>query len=178
MPLAPGQQGRFNFDPVWAFAFRRMDGLSISASVIAVLQATGIVLSICYDFRAIITKAPWELTRLIEETRGLRDVLEKLEGTARANSDERSDKSIDTQNCLGLLCAPENGVLVSCLAELKLLEAKIDPYATCSGVGQGKRRAFFQALGWQLKNRDAKAVIKRLERYKNTLSVALTVDQK
>ena len=148
-----------------------MDGLSVSASIIAVLQAAGVVLAICYDFRAIVTKSPWTLTRLIEETRGLRDILERLESTASANGS-------GTQECLELLCDPKNGALASCLAELKSLEAKLDPFAKQPGTTKGKRTALFQALGWQLKNRDAKLSIKRLERYKNTLGLALTVDQR
>lgn len=155
-----------------------MDGLSVSASIIAVLQAAGIVLSICYDFRAIISESPWALTRLIEETRGLRDVLEKLESIASANPKGLSEKSTDTRKCLDVLCEPENGLLTSCLAELKLLEAKLDPFAKCRDTAPGNRAAFFRAVGWRFKSREAKAALERLERYKNTLCLALTIDQK
>ncbi|KAI9697117.1 MAG: hypothetical protein M1820_007932 [Bogoriella megaspora] len=155
-----------------------MDPLSVSASIIAVLQAAGAVLAICYDFRAIVTKSPWTLTRLIEETRALRDVLEMLESTASANPEGSSDNGSSTQKCLEFLCEPQKGILASCLEELKALETKLDPFAKQPAASKGRRKALFQALGWQLKSGDAKTSLKRIERYKNALCLALTVDQK
>lgn len=56
-----------------------MDPLSISASIIALLQATSALISVCYDFRACIKNAPWSLTRVIDEVKSLRNILETLD---------------------------------------------------------------------------------------------------
>jgi hypothetical protein len=55
-----------------------MDPLSVTASIIAVLQATSAVLSICYDYRCAIKHSPWGLERAVDEIRDLRNVLESL----------------------------------------------------------------------------------------------------
>jgi hypothetical protein len=40
-----------------------------------------------------------------------------------------------------------------------------------------KRRALIQSIGWQLKAKDAEDLLKRLEGYKSTLNLAITLDQ-
>lgn len=55
-----------------------MDPLSISASIVAILQATTTVISICYDFRACI--------KVIDEVKSLRNILETLEQLSQAQA--------------------------------------------------------------------------------------------
>ena len=53
--------------------------MSISAGIVAVLQVTTAVLSICYNYRAAINNALGQLCQVTEEIRGLRNILETLQ---------------------------------------------------------------------------------------------------
>lgn len=98
-----------------------MDPLSISTSIIALLQATTTVISICYDFRACIKNAPWSLSRVIDEVKSLRDIVETLEQLSQA----RIGTDAKRRPVFELLCDPKNGPLASCKREVKYLEEKI-----------------------------------------------------
>jgi hypothetical protein len=104
-----------------------MDPLSISASIIALLQATTTVLSICYDFRACIKNAPWSLTTVVDEIKSLRNIIETLEQLFQTDVNTFSKR----QPIFELLCDPENGPLVSCERELLYLEEKIIAPSMC-----------------------------------------------
>jgi hypothetical protein len=56
-----------------------MEPLSITTGVITILQATTTVITICYNFRAALKNESWSLTSIINELKGLRDILERLE---------------------------------------------------------------------------------------------------
>jgi hypothetical protein len=154
-----------------------MDPLSITASIIAVLQATNAVISVCYDYSSAVRNSSWELPRVTEEVRSLRNVLESLEQLAKKA--EGADPAAETQLLtLKLLC--ESGVgpgpLASCLQELERLKNKLSP-PDWAGRDGSKRRAFIQALGWPLKEGDTRKTLENLGRFKTTLNLAMTADQ-
>jgi len=151
-----------------------MDPLSITLSIIAVLQAANAVISVCYDYSCAMKNSSWELPRVIEEVKDLRNVLETLEQLA--NKAENADPAAEGQlPTLKLLCNPE-GLLAMCLRELQALKEKLDPPDWSGQVGS-KRRAFIQALSWPLKEGDTKNTLEKIGRLKTTLNLALTVDQ-
>ena len=144
-----------------------MDPLSVTASIIAVLQLTGTVVSLCYDFRSRIKNAPRDLKRIISEVISLRDVLERL--VRLADSAETAGSNESTQlSTLKLLNKPD-GLLVKCQAELTALEKKLKP---AIGV-----KAVSKLLSWPLKERDVEKTLACIGRLKATLSLALTADQ-
>src|SRR4051812_42084734 len=98
-----------------------MDPLSVSASIIAVLQATSTVISVCYDFRSALKNAPWGLIKVIDEAKELRHVLEMLIMLAEQleGADAEQERRLPA---LRLLCEPEKGPLASCLREMTSLE--------------------------------------------------------
>ena len=151
-----------------------MDPLSITASIISVLQATNAVVSICYEYSCAMKNSSWELPRVTEEVKGLRNILETLEPLARKaeNADPAAEGRLPT---LKLLCNHE-GLLAMCLGELEVLKKKLDPPDWSGQVGS-KRRAFVQALSWPLKEGDTKKTLEKIGRLKATLNLALTVDQ-
>ena len=55
-----------------------VDPLSITACIIAVVQITGEVISICYGYRCGLKIVPKALQQLTDEIVSLRDVLERL----------------------------------------------------------------------------------------------------
>ena len=144
-----------------------MDPLSITAGVVAVLQATNAVISLCYDFRAAIKNSPWGLTRIIHEVKDLRNVLETMEQLSNGSGESPS---------LRMLIDPKYSPLTSCLHELSTLEQKI---GRASDVTRGstKRNALSKAIFWKLSENEVKECLARIERCKSTLNVAITADE-
>ena len=152
-----------------------MDPLSVTASIITVLQAANAVISVCYDYSAAIKNSPWELPRVIEEVKSLRNVLETLDQLAKRA--ESADPATEAQlPALKLLCEPVAGPLAMTLVELEALEKKLAP-PSWSGQAGSRRRAIIQVLGWPLKEGDTKKILENIERFKTTLNLAITADQ-
>src|SRR5882757_6351838 len=150
-----------------------MDSLSISTGIITLLQATTAIISVCYNFRAALKDVPWSLTRIVDELRCLRNILESLEELAQ-DLDEPS--GLERRPVFASLSDPDNGPLVICLRELRILHGKLNS-SNYPGTAGLKRKSALQAIGWQLKDRDAKECLERIERCKTTLSLALTADE-
>ncbi|KAL3417181.1 hypothetical protein PVAG01_11181 [Phlyctema vagabunda] len=152
-----------------------MDPLSITVGIIALLQATNKVITVCYDFRAAVKEAPWSLTRTLDEIKDLRNVLETLEGLVD-QPECIASKHLEERPALRLLQNSKDGPLASCLRELERLQEKIGSpnYARQPGT---KRRALAEALKWRLKDRDATLCLERIERCKSTLKLAMHADE-
>ena len=125
-----------------------MDPLSVTASVISVLQAAEAVILICCDYRSSVKGSSWEVSRILEDTRSLRSILRNLEGLVyeaeTAGSAEQSRLP-----ALRSLCDPDTGILSSCYAELERLKRKLAPPGW-SGPAGSKRRGLVEALSWPL----------------------------
>lgn len=151
-----------------------MDPLSVTASVIAVIQAASAVISVCYEFKAIISDGPSALSKVLEEVKDLRSVLENLEKLAsRAEKENEATKMLPN---LKLLCKADQGPLDLCLKNLNLLRQKIAPPGW-TGQGVSKRSALVQAMSWKWKETDITKLLQDLERCKSTLSLAISADE-
>ena len=149
------------------------EGLAVAASVIAVLQITNSVISICYDYSAAATGSSWELPRLMSELESLRSVLQRLEPLAK-----QADFSLVPNAKLPAfieLCKP-NGALPLCCREIQSLETtlKTPDWSVCFGP---KRKAIVQALRWPLKSKDTEKSLNHIIRLRDILSLALAADQ-
>ena len=152
-----------------------MDPLSVTASVISVIQAAGAVISICCDYRSSVQGSSWEVSRILEDTRSLRSILQTLEGLAdKAETSGSAEQS--RLPALRSLCDPDTGILSSCYAELEKLERKLAPPGW-SGPAGSKRRGLVEALSWPLKKKDTEKILDSITRYKDTISVAVHTDQ-
>ena len=141
-----------------------MDPLSIIGSIIAVVQLSGAVISICYDYRKEARRAPGEPKRITDELTALQKILEKLiEIAENENADHGSQLS-----SLKLLNEPE-GPLAMCQVELTSLKAKLEPSV--------RRGAALRALNWPLKELETRRSLETISRIKETLTLALTADQ-
>lgn len=151
------------------------DPLSITAGIVAVLQATNKVLEICYNFKAALRNGPWGLSQTIEEVRDLRAVLEQLDALADIPySDDESALGKIWSN-LSLLCKAQNSPLETCTQELRCLEKKV--VASWSSKAGLKQRALKRAFSWSLREDEIKQSLQRIERCKATLSLAITADE-
>ena len=150
------------------------EGLALAASVIAVVQITNSVISVCYDYSAAATGASWELPRLMSELESLRSVLQRLESIAKQAELPRAMHNSKAPT-FKELCKP-NGPLQLCSDEVKSLEAALKTPDWATGFGP-KRKALVQALRWPLKAKDTEKALKQISRLREILSFALTADQ-
>ncbi|KAH7411469.1 hypothetical protein BKA64DRAFT_704576 [Cadophora sp. MPI-SDFR-AT-0126] len=152
-----------------------MDPLSVTASIISVLQAANTVISFCYDFRASIKNYPWALTRITSSVNDLRLILSRLEQVANDSELSFDDTNVTRLTTLEALCK-QGGAISNCFQELIVLEKKLVP-GSWAGKDGSKRRALIQSIGWQFMEEDVRETLQRLEGYKRTLNIAITMDQ-
>ena len=141
-----------------------MDPLAIVGSIIAVVQLTGAVISICYDFRKGTQRASKEQKKITNELTALRNVLEQLieiienEGSGRGSQ----------LSTFRLLNEP-GGPLAQCQVELTSLKAKLER--------QTHQSAAIRVLKWPLKEAGTRRSHETISRMKETLLLVLTADQ-
>ena len=151
-----------------------MDPLSITASLVAVLQATKAVISVCCNYRSSVKGSTSEVSRVLEEIRGLRDVLRTIEGLA--NKAETSGSTNQSRfPALQYLCDPNTGILNRCRTELEMLNSSLVPPGW-NGPSGSKRRALVEALRWPLQRGETEKILERTERFKSTISLINTAD--
>lgn len=152
-----------------------MDPLSVTASVISVIQAAGKVIAICCDYRSSVKGSSWEVSRILEDTRSLRIVLQGLEEVAdKAETAGSAEQS--RLPALRSLCDSDTGILSSCYTELERLTRTLTPPAW-SGPAGSKRRALVEVLSWPLKKKETEKALASIIQYKNTISIAVHTDQ-
>ena len=151
-----------------------MEGLGLAASIVAVLQITNSVVSLCHDYSAAVQGASWELPQIRAEVENLRNVLQKLEPLAKQA--EFADPSTGTRlPTLDMLRGPR-GLLQKCLDELQSLEKRLR-FPSWNNKFGPKKRAVIQALRWPLKEAETKQTLQNIGRFTETLSLAITMDQ-
>ncbi|KAE8132421.1 hypothetical protein BDV38DRAFT_210749 [Aspergillus pseudotamarii] len=139
-----------------------MDGVSSTASVIAVIQLTGSLVKLCGGYIQEVNNARNDILTM-------QKAIVSLEGTLQ---DLKSFLQSDSGRAL-----PTSSRLVSdiahCLSDLQALEVRLDP-------GRGKRlmrKVGLRALKWPLKRTETKGIVKNMERYKSSFLLSLQVDQ-
>jgi len=140
-----------------------MDPLSVTASIVAVIQLTGSVISTVYNYRKGVKHAPEDAAKIIKDLTGLSQILEKL---LEMIENERSTKGTRFAS-LERLVKPD-GPLESCQKTLERLNAKLQP--------ENGWRATKQSLTWPLKQDYIKKTLGEITTAKDALSLAITVD--
>jgi ankyrin repeat domain-containing protein 50 len=70
-----------------------MDPLSVTASAIAIIQISGTIISLCYDYRSRVKNATKEASRIVNELNGLRSVIDSLLLLLEDESEKSSQNS-------------------------------------------------------------------------------------
>ena len=141
-----------------------MDPLSITASIIAVIQLTGTVVSAVYGYRKDVKNAPEDAAKIIQDLIGLSQTLEKL---LQLIEQERSAKTAQLSSVEALL--KPDGPLDSCQKTLQHLYTKLQPEHGWRGVKQ--------SLVWPLKKDYVRSTLDDIAAAKATIGLALIVDQ-
>ena len=138
--------------------------LSLVASLIAVVQISGSVISCCYEYRKGVKDAPKDLLRVINEVAGLRNVVESL---VRLIDDEKvaSHKYLSTLADI----ASANNALGLCHHDLESLRVKLEPPAN-------EWKALGKRLTWPLQEKEATKILASVDRAKSLLETALMID--
>lgn len=146
------------------------EALGVVSGVIACLQITNAILSVCYNYNATAQGAPSELSRMLKEMEDLRSVLQALEPIVK-KADISGQAKVPT---LALLCGSQ-GPLETCLKEIKGLENKLNLPEWTKTYGP-KRIALLQSLQWPLKKAETIKTLEIISRIKGTLQLALHTD--
>jgi hypothetical protein len=141
-----------------------MDPISLTASAIAILQISGTIINLCYNYRSRVKNAAKEASRIVNELNSLRSVIESLFIILEDESAKFTEHSALEK------LAQDNGSLTRCISELKALERKLEP--------REGWRAARAAIFWPLKESDMKKFLQDVERTKSTTQLALAVDQR
>jgi hypothetical protein len=134
-----------------------MDPLSITASIIAVLQVTKEVISYLKETKA----APKELTKVYEEAKNLVILLYELKDSVR----EQNSREPWLRATSGL--AVRDGPLDQCKKALEALVSKT--------TGHGLRK-IGQVLAWKFTKEEVMALLSQIERIKSLVQIALEMD--
>lgn len=160
-----------------------MDPLSVTASVIAVLQIVGTVSTHCMQYIKSAKNAKTVILRLVEELGGLQIVLGSLEELTQRGSHILQGKKIDGDEewdeksyllpTLRKVCQLEH-VFKECLRKLEQLERDIVP---SSQLNLNKKESFFRTLHWPLKEAYMRGIMDDINHYMSLFSLALTLDE-
>jgi hypothetical protein len=139
-----------------------MEGLGAAASVIAVVDLCAKVASLCFQYSLAVKDAKNDITRLQGEVKSLEDVL----GEVKQLLDGPDGAKFSA--CQRLLEALRDG-----FSQLKTLDERLNSGKTRKAMS----RVGFRALKWPFESTQVDKVIKELEKCKQTVSLALQVDQ-
>ncbi|KAF2812823.1 uncharacterized protein BDZ99DRAFT_555664, partial [Mytilinidion resinicola] len=142
-----------------------MDGLSGAASVIAVVDMSAKVASLCFQYSVEVKHAKGDIGRLYRKVNEINNVLEKLQLLLKQDKSQLST----TRTLLD--------PLQRCSQELKDLEDKLKAKLEPSLGRKAMQRFGVRALKWPLTSKEVEKAIQNLEKYGNTFSLALQVDQ-
>jgi hypothetical protein len=139
-----------------------MDGLGVAASVIAVVDLSAKIASVCIQYSLAVKHAKADIERLGAEVDSLTKLLRGVEQLLK-----RPDK---TQ-----LAASQtlDDALQDCFSQLTQLSTALDPGKTRKTMS----RIGIRALKWPFESKGVAKVINDLERCKQTISLSLQVDQ-
>lgn len=143
-----------------------MEGLGAAANVIAVIDLSAKVASLCLQYSRAVKNAKSSIQRLLNELgmlkvtlQGARQLLESPDGGRLQTSQRLRDG------------------LSGCEIQLKELERQLDDTLNVGRWQKKMSRFGCRALKWPFGSKDVNDIIATFERQRNTLSMALIIDQ-
>ena len=142
-----------------------MEAVGAAASIIAVIDMSAKVASLCFqyysavkDARSDVERLQGELERLITTLQGAQQLLESPDGKRLQTSQGMRDGLSD------------------CSSQLTQLQSRLEKKLNPGSARKAMSRFGFRALKWPFESKEIDSIIKNLERHRDTLSVALAVD--
>jgi hypothetical protein len=138
-----------------------MDGLSGAASVIAVIDISAKIGSLCFQYSMAVKDAKNDIERVQRKVGDITHILE----TIKQLLDNQDKTRLSTTQ--GLFDS-----LRQCLQDLKDVKVKLEP-------GKGRKtmsRIGLRALRWPFTSKQVEKIVSTLDGYKQTFMLALEVD--
>lgn len=156
-----------------------MDPLSLTASVIGVLQLTGAIISSCSAYISAVKDAPKDLRVIMMEIGSLQAIVRVLDLPIPDDGFTQDQAYV---SLLGSLRGP-NGPLDGCTNALKALSKLLEEPKTAEEDGNRRTKRqkalpSMTTLAWPLKRNKAKSLLEEIAQYKSTISLALTADSR
>jgi hypothetical protein len=139
-----------------------MDGLSGAASVIAVIDISAKIVSLCFRYSVAVKGAKDDIERVQRKLSDITHILEQIKQLL----DSQDKTRLPTTR--GLFSS-----LAQCLAELEGLQVELEPGKTRKTMS----RIGFRALKWPFTSKQVDKIVSNLEGYEQTFSLALQIDQ-
>lgn len=143
-----------------------MEGLGAAANVIAVVELSAKVVSLCLEYSSAVKSAKGDIQRLIDELDTLKITLEDARQLLESPDGGRLRTSQRLRDGLS-----------GCETQLRELERQLKDTLKVGRRQKAMSRFGFRALKWPFESKNVNDVIAIFERQRNTLSTALTIDQ-
>lgn len=144
-----------------------MEAVGAAASIIAVIELSAKVASICAQYCSAVKSAKADIERLQGELGILKITLDGARTLLEGPNGARLRTSQGIRNGL-------NGCYTQLVGLETKLETKVSP-----GLGRKAMKRFgFRALKWPYERTDVDGIIQSFERYRSTLNTALIIDEK
>ena len=142
-----------------------MEAVGSAASIIAVIDLSAKVASLCFRYYSAVKNARSDVERLQGELERLKTTLEGAQRLLESPDGKRLQTSQDLRNGL-------NG----CFSQLSQLQSRLEKKFNPGSVRKAMSRIGFHALKWPFESKEIDSIINNLERYRDILSAGLTVD--
>ncbi|KAI9768268.1 MAG: hypothetical protein M1839_004162 [Geoglossum umbratile] len=139
-----------------------MDGLSGVASVIAVVDISAKITSLCFQYLTEVKAAKNDIERLQRKVAEISGILEKIKQLLN----ERDKARLSTTSEL-------SDSLKKCFGELEVLKVELEP----GKARKAMSRFGVRALKWPFTSKQVEKIVSSLERYEQAFARALQVDQ-
>lgn len=139
-----------------------MDGVSATASVVALIETSLKIVSLCAEYYSHVKNAKQDVHRFSLEVKAFIKVLQNLDNLAQNSGATR---------LFALTSLSED--IQRCLLDLERLQKKLD-------LGKGRKamsRYGIRAFKWPFESKELEKDIAVLERYKSVFNAALNTDQ-
>lgn len=139
-----------------------MDGISAAASVLAVIEISAKVATLCFQYSVAVKHASNDVQRLQKKIEDIGTILKMLEQqTERPDGARLSATSKLTESLRG------------CQESLQELKIQLEPGKTRKAMSRFGARA----LKWPFKSKEFEKIVTDLERYQQAFSQSLQIDQ-
>ncbi|KAH0556398.1 hypothetical protein GP486_005680 [Trichoglossum hirsutum] len=139
-----------------------MDGLSAAASVIAVVDMSAKIASLCFQYLIAVKDAKNDIERLQRKVGEIRGILERIKQLLDGRDKARLSTTSELSNSLK-----------ECFRELEELKAELEPRKARKAMS----RFGVRALKWPFTSKQVEKIVSGLERYEQAFTLALQVDQ-
>ncbi|KAM5358432.1 hypothetical protein ACJA88_015348 [Fusarium oxysporum] len=138
------------------------EALGVASSVIAVVDLSAKVLSLCFQYSQAVKNAKYEIEKLCEEVAAFQATTKELQTLVEGPRGKELKASQQLKSVI------EDG-----RSRLEKLEQQLQP-----STGRKRMSRFsLRALKWPFESKDVKGTIEDLERCRGNISLALSIDQ-